>query len=293
MSIHLPKNPFSSFTNPFSSRSKAPNGASGGEPRPAQTAWSSRPTDLPSRRNATPAGAGSSADRTDRRRPAPGPSSRPHAAHTPPPQATPKLSMGAKLLSGVQISELDKMSDAQLGQIVKFLGMPPGATLASVPLAANWHRLRSEFNEADMRKLILGDSKQVVDFLLQPARPQQSPPRPERPRQQGPQSSGPRPAPQRPNQARPMTSAGAKPALKPISIIGMDRSSALRALADRGMTPQQLAALKSDLFNHVNHGTSSSGAAMNEKYKAFVSDDFTSSATYAPYVKLLHKLPAN
>jgi hypothetical protein len=292
MSIHLPKNPFSSFTNPFSSRSKAANGASG-EPRPAQTAWSSRPADLPPRRNAAPAGVGSGADRADRRRPAPSPSSRPHAAYGAAPQAAPKLSMGAKLLSGIQIAEMDKMSDAQLGQVVKFLGMPAGATLASAPLAANWHRLRREFNEADMRKLIQGDSKQIVDFLLQPARPQQSPPRPERPRQSGPQASGPRPGPQGSNQARPMPSASAKPALKPISIIGMDRSSALRALADRGMKPQQLAQLKSDLFNHVNHGNSSSGAALNEKYKAFVSDDFTSSATYASYVKLLRNLPAN
>jgi hypothetical protein len=94
-----------------------------------------------------------------------------------------------------------------------------------------------------------------------------------------------------------MPSAGGKPALKPISIIGMDRSSALRALADRGMTPQKLAELKSDLMAHVRHGSTngdtSTGAAMNQKYKAFVSDDFNSSATYAPYVKLLRNLPTS
>lgn len=185
---------------------------------------------------------------------------------------------------------MDGMSDAKLAQVVKFLGVPPGTALESVPLAANWKRLRGEFKlESEMRKLIQGDPKQVVDFLLQPARPQ-SPPRPERPRQQAPQSSGPSPAPQRPSQARPMPSASAKPALKPISIIGMDRSAALRALADRGMKPQQLAELKTDIFNHVNNGNSSTGAALNEKYKAVVSDDFTSSATYASYAKLLRNM---
>lgn len=285
MSIHFPKNPFSSFGNPFSSKPKSPNGPSDA-PRPAPSSWSGRTADLPPRRTASPAGTSASAARTDRRGPVPSHPFRPGAA-PPAPQAAPKLSAAAKLLGNFQIAELDAMSDAQLRQVVDFLGAPPGATLASAPLAANWQRLRREFNEADVRKLILGDAKQVVSFLLEPARPQQRRPRPE---PQRPQTARPS---QAPSAASSIPAQGARPALRPISILGMDRQAALQALAARGMKPQQLEEMKEDFFRHVQHGNSSSGAALSEKYKAFVSDDFTSSAVYASYAKLLGRLSAN
>lgn len=70
----------------------------------------------------------------------------------------------------------------------------------------------------------------------------------------------------------------------------MDRQTAFKALAARGMTRPQLEQMKVDVFQQVNNGNTAKGAALSEKYKAFIKDDLSTSDTYAAYAKLLVNL---
>ncbi|KQW00478.1 hypothetical protein ASC87_18185 [Rhizobacter sp. Root1221] len=230
---------------------------------------------LPPRRTA----ASASGAQTDRRGPPPSSfrsSQRPDAA-----RASTNESKAAKLLSSITVREMDRMTDAQLGQVVEILGGARGSSLASVPLKANWQLLRRTFNDEEMHAAMLKKTSDVLEVLLKPAKaePQRPNARPQGPQgAQGPQGSqGPRPSSQR-------------PALRPISIVGMDKATAFKGLAARGMNRQQLEQMKTDVFDHIKHGNRTTGDALNEKYKAFVTDDFSSSAVYSSYAKLLGNL---
>ncbi|WP_415842266.1 hypothetical protein, partial [Paracidovorax anthurii] len=219
-----------------------------------------------------------------------------------------------KLLSKFQLSEIDQMNDAQLQKVVDFLGAKnEGKTQA--PLGQNWQRLRSAFNDQEVRKLLLKDTAQVVDFMLQPAQddkqgadpkpdPQPDPRagtgrKPEPDPGTGPRS-GARPSAQpRPNasaggfrQEAPRTTASAPKARpapatpKPTSIVGMSRQAALQALKDRGMTGEKLQEMRNDVLDHIKNGNMASGTALSQKYKAVVTDDFSLSDVHKQYAKL-------
>lgn len=316
MSFHFPKIPFSNIKSAFGMRSKGD-----APPAPPPTSPRSRPgmaqDHMPPRRTASaPAG---SAQFTDRRGATPGSRSggSTHGAQARKPdfQAgsapdTPAM----KLLSKFQLNELDQMNDAQLQKVVDFLGAKDeGKTQA--PLGRNWQRLRSAFNDQEIRKLLLKDTAQVVDFMLQPAQADKPGAAPKPGTQSGPRpqaGTGRRPAPDpgkgpqagtrpgaqsRPDaggfrQEAPRTSASAPKARpapatpKPISIIGMDRRAALQALKARGMTDEMLREMKNEVHALVLRGNTEMAAALTQKYKSFVADEFNSD-NYVHYAKLL------
>lgn len=271
--MHFPKS-FSSVSNLFGHKTKKSSGPTAAPP-PAQSPPRTSGMDgLPPRRTAT----STSGAQTDRRGPPPSSfrsSQRPDAA-----RAGTNESKAAKLLGSITVREMDRMSHAQLGQVIEILGGPHASSLANVPLMANWQRLRKEFTaDKGVHAVMLKDTSGVLEVLMKPARAE--PQRANVRQQQGPQgaqgSQGPRASTQR-------------PAFKPISIVGLDKPTAFKALAARGMTRPQLEQMKTDVFDHIKHGNRTTGEALNEKYKAFVTDDFSSSTVYRPYAQLLGNL---
>ncbi|SFD57332.1 hypothetical protein SAMN04489710_103328 [Paracidovorax konjaci] len=219
----------------------------------------------PPRRTATGQQANASARATDRRGPAPGGPFAGAARSTPlrtangprpgafrpaaaPPEAP--TTPAGKLLKEFQLTDLDRMTDAQLQSVVDFLGERPGSAVQA-PLSQNWQRLRSSFNDHEIRALLTGKTSQVLDFLLTPAK---------------------------------------APEAAPARLVGMEQADALRTLRERGMSEEMLRAMKKDVFDQVKFGDLASGHALNAKYQAYVADDFTESATHKSYAKLLKSL---
>lgn len=287
--MHFPKS-FSSVSNLFGHKTKKSNGPAAAPP-PAQSPPRTSGMDgLPPRRTAT----STSGVQTDRRGPPPSSfrsSQRPDAART-----STNESKAAKLLGSISVREMDKMSHAQLGQVIEILGGPRASSVANAPLSANWQRLRKAFTEKELHAVMLKDPNGVVEVLMKPARaePQRPNARPEGPRRPQPSRPGPGPQPgakpQGPQGSQAPRASSQRPALQPISIVGMDRQTAFKALAARGMTRPQLEQMKVDFFQQVNNGNTAKGAALSEKYKAFIKDDLSTSDTYAAYAKLLVNL---
>ncbi|MDA8455358.1 hypothetical protein M4R22_11360 [Acidovorax sp. GBBC 3334] len=261
MSFHLPKLPFSHIRNAFGLRSKAappPMPRHGARAAPEEGR-------APPRRTATGPQANASARATDRRGPAPSspfagtarstplrtangplPGAFRRAAAPPEPPTTP----AGKLLKEFQLTDLDRMNDAQLQRVIDFLGDRPGNAVQA-PLSQNWQRLRSSFNDREIKALLTGKTSQVLDFLLTPAKP---------------------------------------PAAAPTKLAGMAQADALRTLREQGMSDEMLRAMKKDVFDQVKFGDLASGNALNAKYQAHVADDFTESATLKSYARLLKGL---
>lgn len=263
MTVHF-KNPFSTggmFHSPFKAAPKPAESA----PQPGMARHRGA-TDLP--RRAGSSTASESEVRTDRRgsvhdfrsrRPAPPTGG--HSGTGVPPGTGHPQSKGDKLLGAFKLAEIDRMTAAQLGQVLEYIGLPAGSSLANAPTKENWQTLRNHFEDRELEVLLRRRPDEVVQFLIE---------------------------------ARPGTSGTAaaepRPAFKPVSLLGMNKENAIQALRDRGMNEQTLRQFKEDFFSHVQHGNSETGAALNKRYGAYVSDDFTSSATYATYAKLLGTL---
>lgn len=277
---------FTPFKGTFGTRPQpdAPPAAGGGDrpfrPRPGAGAAEGGP---PRRAAAGPqAGTDGSARARDRRGVPPSGSSagRP-AGHAQTHGGRPAASPAQKLLQQFRLAEIDRMTDAQLLQVVEFLAGPQDRKHA-VPIAANWKRLRGAFSDQEVRMLLLNSTAQTVDFLMAPA----AGGKPQGGKTGDAPGGGPR-SDQGARAGRPQ--APRQAAQKPLSVVGMDHGTALQALRDRGMTDGMLRGMKQDVLQHVRHGGQASGEALNRKYRAFVSDDFTSSAVYASYVRLLQK----
>ncbi|WP_211462455.1 hypothetical protein [Collimonas silvisoli] len=198
----------------------------------------------------------------------------------------PKSPPAKKMLHEFSIRELDAMTDKHWQSTLALLGVPHAAAMSGAPLASNWRRLRSEFNAVDAGKLLLSNTRGVLELLLEPPKSPKSPPRAGQQEQRsgtGTQSNTARPPADRAGAA-----AEAKAStLPPISIVGMGKESARQALQERGMNMEKFKQMKFDFHQHVNHGDARSGQLLNKKYGAYVSDDLTSSKSYASYARML------